>query len=134
MRDNGKGFEIMLNEARHLLRVRAWGCWDLEAARKFRHALREKAEDLDGNGQPWGALIDVADFSAQSPDVVNAIAAQMEETSAASGIKKLAYVARQMQENWPRSEQCRWHQSVDEALDWLRDNNRETPRGGQKYV
>jgi hypothetical protein len=43
-----KGFEIILHDAKHIVRIRTWGCWDRELAKTYGNALGEKLDEIRG--------------------------------------------------------------------------------------
>ncbi len=91
--ENGKGFEIALNTARHILRVRAWGFWDVEFVRKFDRAFTEKAEELQVSAKEWFALVDLTAFRPHSEEVQRMLREQL-ATAKKFGMKKLVYLGK----------------------------------------
>lgn len=86
-----KGFEITFHEAKHLIRVRSWGCWDRELAKTYRHALDERIGNICGDDRAWNMLVDVRAFHPQSEDVQHMLNEQI-DTASRCGIKKIAYL------------------------------------------
>jgi hypothetical protein len=118
----GKGFEIAYNIRTKLLSICVWGRWDAEFGRKYNFALRDKMLELSAQARwpVWYALLDMRGFAAQSDDVEEVIAAQLNGT-AMPDLKRMACVhhdgaGRRMREACDRAEAFR---SVDEALQWL---------------
>jgi hypothetical protein len=91
MTNNTKGFEIATDIRRHLLRVTLWGFWDVELAKKYRYAMREKIEEIVANGKEWYAIADFTQFYPRSTDVQRIIREQF-ETAKERGMKKIVYL------------------------------------------
>lgn len=88
-----KGFEIVLNQAKHILKTRAWGFWDEEFAKRYRSALTEKIEEIHVSEKGWYALADFIKFHPQSEEVQSMIREQI-ATASKQGMKKIAYLGK----------------------------------------
>lgn len=86
-----KGFEITLHDAKHIVRVRTWGCWDMELAKIYGNALGEKIDEIRENDEEWCVLVDVTAFHPRSEDVQRMMCEHL-ETASKRGIKKIAYL------------------------------------------
>ncbi|HLM72409.1 MAG TPA: hypothetical protein VK459_06955 [Polyangiaceae bacterium] len=62
-----KGFLVTLDRARNIVRVKVWGFWTIDDAKAYWDEFKAKADMAAG--KPWYVLADIADFSAQKPDV-----------------------------------------------------------------
>ncbi len=129
---NNKGFKISLDPTRHLLRVRAWGFWDAEFAKKYKSALTEKIEELCVHGEEWYALVDfTAFFYPRSTDVQRIISTQIASADR-QGMKKIAYLEKRsvvqlllnrlFRERDPQRHA--FFESEEQALHWLLNESR----------
>lgn len=86
-----KGFEIAINIRRHILRVRLWGLWDVELAKKYKYALAEKMREIHGNGGGWYGL---ADFTRCYPksEKVQYMIREYIEAAGEQGMKNIVYL------------------------------------------
>ena len=67
-----KGYEISLDTARHILKVQAWGVWDVEEkelAENFKRELQEKVKEVSVNGKEWYVCEDLIELYPQSKEV-----------------------------------------------------------------
>lgn len=62
--DERAGFELSVDRARRLIRLRMWGMWDLSVGEQFRSSVLRYARGLEG--APWSILADSREFVAQS--------------------------------------------------------------------
>jgi len=62
-----KGFVVALDRERNILRVKVWGFWTIDDAKAYWEDFKVKANMAAG--RPWYVLADIADFSAQKPEV-----------------------------------------------------------------
>ena len=121
-----KGFEITLHDAQHIVRIRTWGCWDVELAKTYRGALREKIKEICDNDKQWGVLVDVTSLSPRSEDVQWMIDEPL-APAGKQGIKKLAYLGTKPAVQLRLTRRFRetdipryaFFKSQDEALRWL---------------
>lgn len=69
--DERRGFELSIDKASRMLRVRLWGLWHVATAALFREGIIKLANEVkrDAKGAPWGILVDSRMFVAQSPEV-----------------------------------------------------------------
>ena len=67
-----KGYRISVNAVRHLLKVRAWGIWDvkdMELAENLRGELQEKVKEVSMNRKEWDVCGDFIELQPQSKEV-----------------------------------------------------------------
>jgi serine/threonine-protein kinase len=62
-----KGFIVALDRDRNIVRVKVWGFWTVDDAKAYWEEFKAKVA-MTG-GRPWYVLADIADFSAQKPEV-----------------------------------------------------------------
>jgi hypothetical protein len=79
--DDSRGFEVSLDRAHHILRIRSWGIWDIAVADAYKSAMRKAFGSL--RGRPWAVLSDRRRSSPQSEAVQAIIHDVMEEASKA---------------------------------------------------
>ncbi len=67
-----KGYRISVNTVRNILKVQAWGIWnveDMELAENFREELEEKVKEVSVNGKEWDVCGDLIELRPQSKEV-----------------------------------------------------------------
>jgi len=69
MAKSKRGFEISLDHARNIVKVRIWGFWDVELARKFEKEFKEKVTAVKTSGKDWYILMDLIASLTQSQEV-----------------------------------------------------------------
>lgn len=128
-----KGFEIALDNTRNILRVRAWGAWDPEFAKKFVRTMKETiSEKITTNGHEWGILADFRDFSG-SGEVQDMIQQQFSAVEH-RGVKKIGYLGEQsviqvqLNRLFQESTMLKYafFESEEEAMQWLLNNASHT--------
>jgi serine/threonine-protein kinase len=72
---------------RRILRLKVWGFWDVPEAKDYLEEFLAKASRLVGG--PWYVLADIADFTAQKPEV-NPYLGKAMEFAASHGMRRAA--------------------------------------------
>jgi len=124
--ESSKGFEISFDPAGHILRVSAWGPWDVEFVKKYARAFTEKVEELLASGEEWYALMDLTEFYPHSEEVQNILRQQIMKATE-QGMKRLAYLGERsvaqlrLNELFLTSDIRHYSfvESEEEALQWL---------------
>ncbi len=121
-----KGFEISFDPAKRILRVRAWGFWDAEFAKKYISAFTEKVEEIRTDGKAWDVLMDLAEFHPYSTAVQD-ILHQHLTTATKQGLRKVVYLGEMSVAQLHLRElflvrdlpQYAFIESEEEAMQWL---------------
>ncbi len=69
MPDKKKGYDISIDDAKHLLRLQLWGLWDLELGQQFIKEFQKKVEELGASQKTWYVLADITKFPPQIQEV-----------------------------------------------------------------
>ena len=72
MLSSKKGYKVSLDKARNILKVQAWGIWDVEDtefAENFQRELKEKVKEVNTNRKEWYVCGDLTEFHPQSKEV-----------------------------------------------------------------
>ncbi|MBD3304797.1 hypothetical protein GF339_00425 [candidate division KSB3 bacterium] len=88
---NGKGFLIALNPGEHIIRIRAWGYWDITLTKKYGYALTEKTHEMLQNGRAWQMVIDFRHLYPRSEDIQRMLREYLEQASS-HGIQHIVYL------------------------------------------
>ena len=67
----GKGFRIVLDTVKRIMRVKAWGTWDEAFVKKYQHGFTEKAEELREYDTQWSVVVDLSEYIPNSKDVTH---------------------------------------------------------------
>ena len=126
MTEVSKGFEISLHHKRNILRVRAWGAWDTEMAKKFENTLQEKISELYAPEKTWCLLADFTKFPRQLEEVQNIICEQI-TTAEKQGLQKIGYLGERSMIQLPLNrlfcenamQRSAFFESETEAIEWL---------------
>ena len=122
-----RGYEFFINKKRRILKIRAWGIWDVEFAEEYDRELQQRILTISEQGtKGWYALADLNDFPPQLPEVQKTLMRGL-EFGAKHGLKKEArmigkaltktQLARMMKEAGMPANST--FQSEDEAIEWL---------------
>ena len=124
-----KGFAISLDTTRNIVKIHAWGFWDVNLVKKYRKAFTQKIKELRANGSEWYALVDFREFLPRSKEVQymmndHIVSAQKE------GMKKIGYLGEQsmvqLRLNQVFQEEdlhmSAFFESEHEAIQWLMNN------------
>jgi hypothetical protein len=126
MAGTSKGFEIALHNQRNILRVRAWGSWDTELAKKFEDTFQEKIHEIGAAGKSWYLLADFRAFSPQLEEVQRMISQQITPAENRE-IKKIGYLGERagiqlrLKRLFQKDELPKqgFFESEGEAIEWL---------------
>lgn len=122
-----RGYEFFVDRKQGILKIRAWGLWDVEFAEQYDRELQKRILDISKQcPQGWYALADLNDFPPQLPEVQPILVRGL-EFGAKRGLKKEArligkaltkvQLARLMKEaGMPENSTF---QTEDEAIKWL---------------
>jgi hypothetical protein len=121
-----KGFEISFDPMRRILRVRAWGFWDAEFAKKYNSAFTEKIGEIRTDGKEWYVLMDLAEFHPYSTEVQD-ILHQHLTTATKQGMRKVVCLGEMSVAQLHLRElflisgllQYTFVESEEEAMQWL---------------
>lgn len=69
MLSQNKGFEFLFDIEQQTLRIKAWGRWNTEFAKKFHQSFMEKIEELETEGKEWTLSVDFSNLTVQSQEV-----------------------------------------------------------------
>jgi hypothetical protein len=73
MTGQNKGFQISLDTARNILKIRLWGLWNVEMGKKYAEKLKEQIKSLNKKEEDWHLLMDLVEYSPQSQETQNII-------------------------------------------------------------
>ena len=75
-----RGYDITINRGQRILKMRAWGLWDVAFAEQYDHDLQTNVLEISEHGKKpgWLALVDLNDFPPQFPEVQAIIVRGME--------------------------------------------------------
>ena len=129
MFEKKQGFEMSIDDARNILKIRAWGFWDAEIAGKYENEFKTMINEMKARGKEWYTLVDVTEYSPQSAKVQNIVRERM-IFATECGLKKEARIVRSLPTKWQMAQLARKSelpisaefQTEDEALQWLSDN------------
>jgi hypothetical protein len=93
-----KGFEISFDPERRILKVRVWGDWDMQLAKKFGSILREKIAEICKSEKVWYGLADFTDFFPLS-ETVESLLKKHFDLAKKRGMKELLYISPQTDPN-----------------------------------
>jgi hypothetical protein len=123
-----KGFHIVLDTTSRIVRIWAWGLWDVTVAQEFKEALHLKGQEINGSSKEWYLLMDLTACFTPPQEVRNLMLAgltaldgqQIQKRAILAGRSiALFQVLRQTQDtHWPVYSYFR---SEDEAVRWLID-------------
>jgi hypothetical protein len=121
--ENSKGFQIATELTLRILRVRAWGSWDVDFVKKYWYAFTEKLEEIQAGGSEWSLLINFTALNPLSEDVQRIVHEQI-ALAEQHGMKKLVYLGKkstvQLQPSRPdASYQYSTIEDEEQALQWL---------------
>lgn len=124
-----QGFEISIDDARNILKIRAWGFWDAEIAGKYQYEFENMINEMKTKGKAWSTLVDVTEYSPQSARVQKIIRERM-ALATKCGLKKEACIVRSLPTKWQMKHLARQtdlpiraeFQTEDEAMQWLSSN------------
>jgi len=126
MSENKKGYEISIDKARNLLKIRVWGFWDMEVAEKYENEFKKKIKEISASGKEWYTLVDVAEYSPQSEEVQRIVSERM-VFAKEHGLKKEARIVHRVTTKFQMARLARESklpmssefQSENEAIQWL---------------
>jgi hypothetical protein len=126
MFEKKQGFEISIDDARNILKIRAWGFWDEEIAGKYKYEFKNMINEMKTRGKEWYTLVDVTDYSPQSARVKKIVKERM-VLATESGLKKEARIVRSLPTKWQMAQLAKQSelpisaefQTEDEAIQWL---------------
>lgn len=89
--DERAGFEADAQPARRLLRLRAWGFWDLDLTRAACAGFLLAYQEMQAAGSPWDVLIDHTRYPPQMPEVNDDIARSV-ALAMTMGLRRIASI------------------------------------------
>ena len=121
--ENSKGIQIAVELTLRILRVRAWGSWDLDFTKKYWYAFTEKLEEIQASGFEWSLLINFTALKPLSEDVQRIVHEQI-ALAEQHGMKKLVFLGKkstvQLRSSRPdASDQYSTIEDEEQALQWL---------------
>ena len=87
------GFHIGCDAGHGLVRIRAWGWWNLEMGNRFRHTLDESVCECHFDLPDWQALVELQDWYPQSDAVMELMAQTLLHVKQA-GAGKIGYIGK----------------------------------------
>ena len=135
MPELNKGFAISLDTTRNIVKVQAWGFWDVDLVKKYQKAFTEKLRELRANGNEWYALIDVREFLPRSEEVQQMMNDHI-ITMQKEGMQKIGYLGERSMVQIRLNRQFReeemkmsaFFESEYEAIRWLLNNHSANSR------
>lgn len=90
MASPNRGYEFFMDCKKGILKIRAWGLWDVEFAEQYDRELQKRILDISKQcPQGWYALADLNDFPPQLPEIQPILIKGL-EFGAKRGLKKEA--------------------------------------------
>lgn len=68
-----EGFQIALDQAKGIVKIRLWGFWDTKLAEEYRKTFQEQIADISANEKEWHLLIDITEYPSQLPEIQHII-------------------------------------------------------------
>lgn len=119
-------FEISVDLARRILRLRVWGFWTCKQAECYRSRMLEAMETLGKN--PWRVLADVRRFPVQMKSVQKIHCELMQHSflngmicsaNVVGGVLTKVQIQRMSAEVWPEKDKFAYFTTENEAEAWL---------------
>jgi hypothetical protein len=133
------GYELAIDQTHRILKVRAWGMWNVALAEQYDRELQETIIQISENGQrDWYALVDLDQFPVQNEEVQAIIVRgmkfgamynlQKEARIIGKALTKLQLARLVKEAGMPANSTF---QSEDEAVAWLLHKGDEPGYGKQ---
>jgi hypothetical protein len=122
-----KGYEIALDKARNILKMRLWGLWDASLIQQFEQEVQKKILEMSQHApQGWFTLVDVSQFPPQLADT-QTMTREVMNFEVVHGMKKAATLMAQTMTKMQIQRLAKeegfdpgsFFQSEAEAIGWL---------------
>jgi hypothetical protein len=128
MANNERGFQIDLDQARAIVKIRIWGVWNRALAEQYTQTLTAYFEQIKASQRQWRVLIDVSRYPLQLPEIQAVISQGVSRLQAYTTRKRAILVNGAITQFRPpdfmRGAGLRiysYFRSEDDAIRWLLD-------------